>query len=264
MSPQKSHFRGLLSARPLSLIASLTLVLLSTTANAQAVVPSWVGNLILENSTISADPTLTAPEAQGLGLKFELLFAMANAQDPQNSDNDVIAVNTAPFGGNVIGVAVRNMLPGAKIDSLTNQISLKYFFVPPRDCGGGSPRIQLFVNPGDGTASRNIFGYVGNAPFGAACISDGNWHFQDMTDNIGRWDLSKFTPPPLCDMTCTWAQVVAFFDTGFPNHTVLSGGVFDDSASFSALATGQAFYDLVTVENRTLENKQDTVQGPTQ
>ena len=43
---------------------------------------------------------------------------------------------------------------------------------------------------------------------------------------------------------------------------VLSGGVYDDSCSFDAAACGKAYYDLVTVENRTLENRQDTVQGP--
>lgn len=226
-------------------------------ANAQ--IPSWVGNLVLQNSTITADPAMTAPEAQGLGQKFELLFAMMNAQDPQNIDNDVITLNTGSYPSSLIGVAVRNMLPQAKIASLTNQISLKYLFVPPRTCSGGSPRIQLFIQPGDNSPARNIFGYVGNAPFGAGCISDGNWHFQDMTDTVGRWDLSQFGGP----MTDTWAQVVLFFNTVYPNHVVLSGGLYDDSASFSALAAGHAFYDLVTVENRTLENRQDTVQGPT-
>jgi len=265
LSPRPLNPNAMLRILLISVVTSVGLVLVYTVADAQIqTVPTWVGNLFLQNSTITADPTMTAPEAQGLGQKFELLFSMVNAQDPQNVDNDVIAVNTAPFGGNVIGVAVRNMLPGAKIETLTNQISLKYLFVSPRDCGGGSPRIQLFIDPGDGTPPHNAFGYVGNAPFGAGCFSDGNWHFQDMTDSVARWDLSKFTPLPLCDMTCTWAQVVLYFDNTFPNHVVLSGGVFDDSASFSLLATGQAFYDLVTVENRTLENRQDTVQGPTQ
>jgi hypothetical protein len=45
---------------------------------------------------------------------------------------------------------------------------------------------------------------------------------------------------------------------------VLSGGVYDDSCSFDSLACGKAYYDLLTVENRTLTNKEDTVQGPTQ
>src|SRR5579872_1218714 len=111
----------------------ITLITLSATARSQTV-PNWVGNLMLQNSNITADPTMTAPEAQGLGQKFELLFSMMNAQDPQNIDNDVITLNTGAFPSNLIGVAVRNMLPGAKIASLTNQISIKYLFVPPRTC----------------------------------------------------------------------------------------------------------------------------------
>jgi len=272
MSTKESCSHRLLNTKPLLrllVIGGLTLLMLAVVhraANAQIpTVPSWVGNLLLQNSTITADPAMTAPEAQGLGQKFELLFSMVNAQDPQNPDNDVIALNTGPFvafpgtPNGTIGVAVRNMLPGAKIATLTNQISLKYLFIPPRTCSGGSPRIQLFIDPGNGTPPHNAFGYVGNAPFGAACIPDGNWHFQDMTDMVGRWDLSQFGGP----MTDTWAQVVVFFNTMFPNHVVLSGGVYDDSCSFDVLSCGQAYYDLVTVENRTLENRQDTVQGPT-
>src|SRR6266436_8930804 len=272
MFTKVSRFRRLLGSGAvprlflLSTLTSLVLIAVYTIAHAQIqTVPSWVGHLLFGDSTITADPTLTASEAQGLGQKFELLFSMVNAQDPRNVDNDVIALNTGPFvpfpgtPNGTIGVAVRNMLPGAKIATLTNQISLKYLFIPPRTCSGGSPRIQLFIDPGNGTPPRNAFGYVGNAPFGAACIPDGNWHFQDMTDMVGRWDLSQFGGP----MTDTWAQVVVFFNTVFPNHVVLSGGVYDDSCSFDVLSCGQAYYDLVTVENRTLENRQDTVQGPT-
>src|SRR6266481_6895266 len=96
-------------------ISFIILVLVLTfppAANAQTV-PSWVGQLFLRNSTITADPSLTAPEAQGLGQKFELLYAMKNAQDPQNNDNDVISVLTTPgttAAPGAIGVAVRNML----------------------------------------------------------------------------------------------------------------------------------------------------------
>lgn len=271
MSSQKrysSHSLNIGASSRLPLLigtASLILVLVNAAANAQLqVVPSWVGSLLLQNSTITADPTLTAPEAQGLGHKFELLFAMMNDQDPQNSDNDTISLNTGPFPSNLIGVAVRDMLPQVKVETMTNQLSLKYLFIPTRTCSGGSPRIQLFIDPGDGTAPHNAFGYVGNAPFGAGCISDGNWHFQDMTDAVRRWDLSQwFSRGAVCDMTCTWTEVVAFFDAVFPNHVVLSGGIYDDSCSFDAASCGKAYYDLVTVENRTLENRQDTVQGPT-
>ena len=255
-----------------SLIAVMTatlvvLITVSTSANSQTA-PPWVGHLLLENSTITADPTLTAPEAQGLGLKFELLYAMANDQDPLNNDNDVISLLATPT---TIGVAVRNMLPGTTVASMTDQVNLKYYLPGGADrstCSGGSPRIQLYIDPGDGTGPRNAFGYVGHAAFGAGCIA-GKWDFVDLSnlaDPTAYWDLSQFLASghaAACDMTCTWAQVVAFFTT-LPDSHVLSGGVYDDSCSFDSLACGKAYYDLLTVENRTLTNKEDTVQGPTQ
>jgi hypothetical protein len=175
----KAYFCHLLNTRVVprllfSLMASI-LVLIAVAAIAQTV-PSWVGHLLLGKSTMTANPTLTAPEAQGLGQKFELVFSMVNDQDPQNSDNDVISLTTGSVGSNVIGVAVRNMLPGARIESLTNQISIKYYFVSTRTCIGGSPRIQLLINPGDGTPSMNAFGYVSTAPGGGGgCGSFKTW-----------------------------------------------------------------------------------------
>ena len=255
----KRHF---LSPRPVprlllvSLMTSLIVVLVFTTVNAQTV-PSWVGQLLLQNSTITADPTLTAPEAQGLGLKFELLFAMVNDFDPQNADNDAISVVTSTAYPAGIGVAVRNMLPRAKIATLTNQLSIKYYF-PSRSCGGGSPRFQLYIDPGNGTPPRNAFGYIGHGGFGTGCLT-GVWDFVDMTDSVpARWDITQFAGGYQ-----NWAGVVAFFNTMYPNHVVLSGGIYDDSCSFAPTSCGKAYYDLLTVENRTLENRQDTVQGPT-
>src|SRR5258707_15400798 len=108
-------------------------------------VPSWVGPLLLGNSKIAADSTLTAPEAQGLGQKFELVFAMVNAQDPQNVDNDVIALNTGAFPSNVIGVAGREKLPRAKGETIANQIQLKCYFEGNFTFLVGPPRHRLFV-----------------------------------------------------------------------------------------------------------------------
>jgi hypothetical protein len=239
---------------------AFAIVVLTWTAFAQIGVPSWIGHLVMGYSQTMADPTLTAPEAQGLGLKFELLFAMTNDQDPQNSDNDVISVVTTTAYPAGVGVAVRDMLPQVKIATLTNQISLKYLFTTGRTCSGGSPRIQLYIDPGDGTSPHNAFGYVGNGGFGTGCISDANWHFQDMTDDVPfRWDITQFGGGYQ-----NWGGVVTFFNTTYPNHKVLSGGLYDDSCSFASTACGKAYYDLLTIENRTLENRQDTVQGPKQ
>jgi hypothetical protein len=272
MTPQESHVcRRFLKARAtprmlrFGLITSLILFFVSTGANAQNV-PSWVGNLVLQNSTITADPSLTAAEAQGLGLKFELLYGMTNAQDPQNTDNDVITVLTTSgtfLTPGVIGVAVRDMLPKAKIATLTNQLNIKYYF-PSRSCDGGSPRIQLYIDPGDGTPPRNAFGYIGHGSFGTGCVT-GVWDYVDMTDSVpARWDITQFGLGYQ-----NWNTMVALLTAAYPNHVVLSGGVYDDSCSvslsfnppFAPLSCGQAYYDLLTVENRTLENRQDTVQG---
>jgi len=56
-----------------------------------------------------------------------------------------------------------------------------------------------------------------------------------------------------------WQTAVAAINTAFPNHQVLRGSLVDDSATFSPPPAGKAFYDLVTIGHRTLENWQDTV-----
>jgi hypothetical protein len=222
-------------------------------------VPSWVGNLLNGSTVLSADAQSTQEELPGLGHKFELLFGMMDDQDPQNLTNDVISVFTTET---TIGVAVRNLPPGIKIAALDHQLNIKYFF-PTRSCGGGSPRIQIAIDgDGDGKFNQfpggpdqNAFGYVGHAPFGTGCIT-GEWDIIDMTDNIGRWDLSQFGG----GMTFTWDQAQAFVTATFPNHRVISGSLVDDSGSFALTSRGQAYYDLVTIENRTLENDHDTVR----
>jgi hypothetical protein len=244
--------------------------------------PSWVGNLLNENTSLAADPTSTQEELPGFGPKFELFFAMVKAQDPRNMVNDVVSVTTTTAFPAGIGLAVRNLLPGTKIDALTDQLNLKYLFpTSSRTCSGGSPRIQLAIDgDGDGTFAQvtggpdqNAFGYVGHAAFGVGCIT-GSWDLIDMAnvmDPTMRWDLSQFvqpvtlppgvTPhaPPACDMTCTWQEVVTYIHATFPNHQVLSGSLVDDSCSFDPLACGLADYDLITVANRTLQNSQDAV-----
>jgi hypothetical protein len=179
---------------------------------------------------------------------------MTDGQDPQNLTNDVVSALTTVFYPSGAGEAIRNLPPGIKIAALTNQLQLKYFF-PTRSCGGGSPRIQLAIDTdGDGISDGNAFGYVGHTGFGGACLT-GVWDFVDMTDNVpARWDLTQFGLG-----YNTWSTAVTAMNTAFPNHKVLSGSLVDDSCSFSAPSCGQAYYDLLTIENRTLEGRQDTV-----
>jgi hypothetical protein len=238
----------------LAIISAVGLLMGPTVfSQAQELVPQWVGSLLLGFEPLMADDASTQEELPGLGHKFELLFAMVDDKDPQNPTNDVISVLTTPA---TIGVALRNLPPGIKIAALDHQINLKYYF-PSRNCGGGSPRIQLAIDRnGDGAFDGNAFGYVGHAPFGTGCVT-GEWDIIDMTDTIGRWDLSQLGG----GMTMTWDQAEAFVMTTYPNHQVLSGSLTDDSCGFAPTACGQAYYDLVTIENRTLENDQDTVKN---
>ncbi|MGH2573949.1 MAG: hypothetical protein ACRDGU_10835 [Actinomycetota bacterium] len=221
-------------------------------------IPDWIGKLVLATTDLGplSNPESTQEELPGLGHKFELLFAMLDDQDPQNPTNDTISVVTTMAYPAGIGVAFRNTPPGFKIGALDHQINLKYFFpMAPRTCSGGSPRIQVAIDTdGDGDFDANAFGYVGHAPFGTGCIT-GEWDIIDMTDNIGRWDLSQLGG----GMTMTWDTAEAFIMTGFPNHRVISGSLVDDSCSFAPTSCGEAHYDLFTYENRTLENDQDTV-----
>jgi hypothetical protein len=237
----------------------LTILVLFGTApalRAQQLIPAWVGNLLSGMTLLLADDASTQEELPGLGHKFELLFAMMDDKDPQNLTNDVISVSTTTSYPAGIGVALRNMPPGFKIAALTNQLQLKYYF-PTRSCGGGSPRIQLAIDTdGNGTSNGNAFGYVGHTGFGGGCLT-GVWDFVDMTDAVpARWDLTQFGLG-----YHSWQTAVTAITTTFPNHSVLSGSLVDDSCSFSPSSCGQAYYDLLTIENRTLENDQDTVRN---
>jgi hypothetical protein len=220
--------------------------------------PFDIAKLPLSNTALmGGSPAISAEELPGLGHKFELLFAMQDDKDPQNLTNDVISVLTTTAYPAGIGVALRKLPPGIKITALTNQLQLKYYF-PARSCGGGSPRIQLAIDTdGDGNSNGNAFGYVGHTGFGGGCLT-GVWDFVDMTDALPfRWDLTQFG----LAANHNWPSAVLAITTAFPNHRVLTGSLVDDSCSFSPPSCGKAYYDLLTIENRTLENDQDTVRG---
>jgi hypothetical protein len=240
------------------IFAAATLLIAGTmTLRSQELLPEWIGTLLLAQADLSlqSNSYSTQEELPGLGHKFELLFAMKDDDDPQNLTNDVISVLTTTAYPAGIGVAFRNTPPGFKIAALTNQLQLKYLF-PARSCGGGSPRIQIAIDTdGDGNSNGNAFGYVGHAPFGGGCLT-GVWDFVDMTDAVPfRWDLTQFGLG-----YHSWQSAVLAI-SAFPNHSVKSGSLVDDSCSFSAPSCGQAYYDLFTFENRTLEQDQDTVKN---
>lgn len=226
-------------------------------------------NLPLLTNTVLAlnDPPAAAEELPGLGQKFQLFFPMIEDVDPNNVTNDVISnVTTATD----VGVAFRNFPPGIKIAALDGQINLKYFFLGTRTCGGGSPRISLLVDAdGDGRFDQSMGDFVAqghvNPPFFAACVPN-QWHIEDMTDQLLRWETTPATAllPPCGPVggptTCPWNQLETRITTQYPNHGILGGFLVDgDACGFMPTTCGKAFYDLLTLENRTLENRQDAI-----
>jgi hypothetical protein len=253
---------------------------LSTTTSTQDPPTVSTLNLAASSSTLlvfgdiifQPDYSGTQEELPGLGHKFELFGAMRRDADPENSTGNSGA-SGGGVGGNetisatmtttTIALAFRNLPPGIKIAALDNQLGLKYFFVN-RSCGGGSPRITLLVDAnGDGEFNQAGGDFAAHGhpnPF-AGCPSN-VWVYENLTDNLGRWEV---TPGGAAGPTVPvfpfvpWGILEAAV-TAFPNHKVLAGFLVEDSCSFFPAACGEAHYDLVTIENRTLEIWQDTVQ----
>ena len=114
----------------------------------------------------------------------------------------------------------------------------------------------MLISPtSDPKDAKEIFGYVGTGAFGGGCPTD-QWTYQDLSQGP-QWDLSQFGK----GYDNTWAQVVAYFDTTYPNHRVLEGFLDDDSSSFFAGDAGCAYYDLVSVGARTYTNHTDADGG---
>jgi hypothetical protein len=179
--------------------------------------------------------------------------------DPQNTTNDAVRFVTDASATGFASVTRDLRNKNLTIADLTNLVSTKYFFVD-RTCAGGSPRFQLLIDrDGNHHPDGNAFGYLGEQAFGGNCPS-GRWVYQDMANlasTVPNWDLSQFGG----GMTNTWAQVVEFFTTTFPDHRVLACGLFDDSGSFAPGAVGTAYYDDVQCHDRVLEDQVDARPG---
>ena len=266
----------------IALTGTLVFVAATVPSSAQLIsdIPEWVGTftaempaegtLVLNNTVLATDPASTQEELPGLGHKFELLGVMVRDTDPENAagnpgssgggagSNEGISATMTPT---TVALAFRNLPPGIKITALTNQLGLKYYFVGPRTCGGGSPRLTLLVDTdGDGDTDFAAHGHV-NPPAYTAC-SQNKWVYEDLADDLPRWEVTPggaVPDIPVFPFT-PWKPFAAAITAAFPNHRVRAGFLVDDSCSFFPAACGKAHYDLVTIENRTLEIWQDTVK----
>jgi hypothetical protein len=243
------------------------LILLAMTPAGQAEdneIPDWIGLPVTLKTDVIAlsNPNSTQEELPGLGHKFELIGAMVDDEDPENSTNDTISDLMTPT---VVALAFRNLPPGVKLTAFDTQLGFKYYFVAPRSCGGGSPRVTLLVDAnGDGDFDQATGDFAAHGhpnPF-MGCPPN-MWVYENLTDNGPRWEVTPGGAVPGIPVFpfSTWDTLEGAVTTLFPDHKVLAGFLVDDSCSFHLPACGEAHYDLVTIENRTLENDQDTVKG---
>jgi hypothetical protein len=201
--------------------------------------------VMLALATISVP--LTSAEPGGRGSQFRLAGGASEAADPENSTNDVVKMDNS----GTFAVAIRDLHPGTKVAQLDNQVEVKFYFVSPKTCGVGSPRIQLAIDTdGNGQSNGNAFGYIGPSPQFTDCPQN-VWIFQDLTDNALQWDIMQFGGP----FYNTWAQIELFFNTVHPNHQVLTGALVEDPAT---PVPGITYYDAVVIGNRDINVHTDT------
>jgi len=210
--------------------------------------------------------------------KFLLDGTAQVAQDPQNSQNDVIKIDTTLAPGTCVAPSYQNCAfgtvsrrLGVKIQDLTDELEAKWFF-SSRSCGGGSPRIELSVDlNGDGKPDGNLFGYFGPAGGVGGCVM-GKWMYEDLTDGLARWDVSQLVNPCMPPTPCPprlpppqnagasgyfpWQAVVAAIEMAYPQHNICTGDLADDSG-WDPAAEGVAYYDIIGIGFDSLENRTD-------
>ena len=231
------------------------------------------GVLTVGGVTYTPDEYASREELPGLGRKFELLGTMIKDIDPENAEghsgnsgggaggNEVISAFTTP---GALAFAWRQ-LGNIRITALTNQINLKYYFVAPKNCVAGGTRVVLFIDSdGDGDWDFSSNGHINPAGGFAGCEQN-KWVIEDLTDDLPRWEVTPgLTIPGLPTYPyAPWKLYAAAVMEAFPNHQVLAGFLLDgESCSPAPLAPGcgKAYFDLFTLENRTLEIWHDAVK----
>ena len=229
------------------------------------------GVLTIGTTVLQPDDASTQEELPGLGHKFELFGTMVKDVDPENAagnpghsgggagGNEVISSTSTPGS---FGLAYRKLGSGIQIRALTNQINLKYHFEAPRTCNAGSPRVSLLIDgDGDGDTDFAAHGHV-FPPAYSGCLMN-RWAIEDLTDEERRWEVTPggvVPGVPVFPFT-PWDAFVPLVEAAFPNHKVVAGFLVEDSCfAAGALGCGKAYYDLLTIENRTLEIWQDAVR----
>jgi hypothetical protein len=190
--------------------------------------------------------------------EFRLGGTAQHARDPENSANEVIRIRTdqSPFLGRV----ARRL--GVRVEELDHMLEFKSYFVAPKSCSAGIPRITLIVDAdGDGDfqqapASADFAAHGHIQPF-AGCPPS-TWKYDDLTDSLPRWEVTPGgSVPGLVGFVNPWDTFEAAVMTAFPNHQVCSGFLIDANEG-SPGQVGTAYYDVISIGDETWTEFDDT------
>jgi hypothetical protein len=202
-----------------------------------------LGAALLLVFTVGTAGTASPPREES-GQKFHFVGNATDALDPENQDNEVARFDTT--SGAPVAM-IRNV--DELVRELDNQLGFKYF-MQNRNCGAGSPRIDLGLDTNDdGRADAFLEGHV-QPDF--LCVPN-KWIYQDLTDDLPRWGSRGLTGGP-GNVYAPWEVVEA----GFGSVNVVYGQLIEDSQSFKLDNRGIAFYDLVSLGNVTFEDHTDS------
>jgi hypothetical protein len=191
---------------------------------------------------------------------FELFGTAQDDVDSENGFNELISVDTSEGLAGGLNRVAGNMI---KVVTLDNQLELKYYFVG-RTCGGAGPREVVVIDVDGRGTDRDLVldGFVGPPPAFTGCLPN-SWQFQDLTDNLPRWDVRALTEGSQPAGTqpnvyLPWDVVEAAVTASFPDHRVILLRLVDDSGGFFPAARGCAYYDIVSLGARTMTDAADT------
>lgn len=207
---------------------------------------------------------------EGSGSNFKIFGDAHLTRDPENPTNVVLQVNSdADFNA----AGVYRKLHNVQLWQLDHQLNFRYAFVAPHSCGGGSPRVILLIDadgngkfetPPDGpdfALNGQVTPPFAGCPTSVPTANDGGahpstlvWRFEDLTDELTRWEITPggatstvpgFPPYP----GPNWDLAEQVVSAAFPNHRVLEAIFLED---FNNTPPGTAYYDLITVLDLTL------------
>jgi hypothetical protein len=198
------------------------------------------------------------------GGKAKLFGTAQDDVDPENQWNEVVSCDTMTNAATST-CGLNRKTNKLKVAMLDNELELKMYFAAPRSCGGGSPR-EVVVIDVDGKG-RNfdlvLDGHVGSPPTVSGSCAAGEWLYQDLTDDLPRWDVRALTPGSQPTGTSPnayipWDVAEAAVMASFPNHSVHLLRLVEDAHQFLVTNRGCAYYDVVSLGPRTVTDWSNT------